>query len=506
MPARRSHNTNNLAGLRVGLYCRVSLDKDDTAKSTTDQVSIGREWAARVGAVVVGEYVEKGSRSASRFATKEREEFNRLVADIEAGQLDAIWFWEQSRSSRRLGVFAELRDTCRRMGVLWVERDRVMDPHDNNDMMMAGFKAVISEQESEQTSLRVERGKKSSAYAGRRAGRFTYGYRVVYDRDGRPHDEPDEDEAPIVREVYARILAGHSIGSIRRDLNDRGIRTKRGGLWTNRTVHFVATNPSYIGKRVYQVDPDTRQVDRVTKILEGVEAAWPPLIDEETFWTVHRILDDPARLKYRRGPRTAVHLVSAVARCGVCGSKLAVRRRTARAEHRRIQEYHCRDRDCVGIPLDLLDHYVEDMMIRWLSDPDVVAELTRLDDSSGAASLDRGELERLHVELQRLYRDTRSGQISPAIATRAEQGLQERIRTTKQRIQEATLPPVLRGNVGPQAREGWEQLDIEVKREIIRVTADIRVQRVGKVGHRGSAVPPEDRVTWRWLLGPAEME
>jgi hypothetical protein len=141
------------------------------------------------------------------------------------------------------------------------------------------------------------------------------------------------------------------------------------------------------------------------------------------------------------------------------------------------------------------------MMIRWLSDPDVVAELTRLDDSSEAASLERGELERLNVELRRLYRDTRAGRISPVIATGAEQGLQERIRKTEQRIQEATLPPVLRGNVGAEARARWEQLDIEVKREIIRVTADIRVRQVSKYGHRRGPVPPEDRVTWRWLLG-----
>src|SRR5215207_5125979 len=151
---RRRPRTNNtdMADLRVGLYCRVSLDKDDSGKSTTDQAAIGREWAEKVGAVVAGEYIEPGSRSASRFATKARDEFDRLVADIEASKLDAIWFWEQSRSSRRLDVFAQLRDSCRKMGVLWVERDRVVDPNDNSDMLSAGFKALMSEQESEMTS------------------------------------------------------------------------------------------------------------------------------------------------------------------------------------------------------------------------------------------------------------------------------------------------------------------------------------------------------------------
>ncbi|HEX6758633.1 MAG TPA: recombinase family protein [Propionibacteriaceae bacterium] len=504
-------NTTDLTDLRVGLYCRVSLDKDDTGKSTTDQRDVGRRWAADHGAIVVDEYIEPGSRSASRFATKDREEFDRLVADIEAGRLDAIWFWEQSRSSRRLGVFAELRDSCRQMGVLWVERDRVVDPNDNSDMLSAGFKALISEQESEMTSLRVERGKKSSAYAGRRAGRPPYGYKTVYDPDGRTHDEPNlfdgdgvpvgDSPADVVREIYARILAGHSITNIRHDLNDRGIRTTAGYPWANSKIRGIATNPTYIGKRVHQVGDGIRQTDRVKMILDGVETEWPPLVDDETFWAVHRILDDPARKTTRSGPRTGIYLLSSVARCGECGSKLAVKKTPVNNRRTEFKKsYSCRDRVCVGIGMDLLDDYVEKVMVRWLSDPEVVADLTRVEDS-GAAALARGDLERLRAELEDLYRDARAGRVSAMIATTTETGLKERIHEAEQQIQAATLPPVLRGRIGPQARGGWEALDLEVKRQIIRVVADIRVQSVGRA-HRGGPVPAKDRVTWRWLLSP----
>jgi site-specific DNA recombinase len=256
---RRSakRDINDMVDRRVGLYCRVSIDKDDTGKSTTDQAAIGREWVEKVGAVIADAYIEKGSRSASRFATKDREEYTRLLADIEAGKLEVVWFWEQSRSSRRLDVFAELRNICRDRGVLWVERDRVIDPNDNNDMMMAGFKAIISEQDSEMTSLRVTRGKASSAQAGRRAGRVAYAYKALYASDASYlHDVPDmfdgdgkpveDSPAYIVREIYTRILAGHSITSIRRDLNDRGVTTKQGYPWANSKILTVATSPTYL--------------------------------------------------------------------------------------------------------------------------------------------------------------------------------------------------------------------------------------------------------------------
>jgi hypothetical protein len=53
------------------------------------------------------------------------------------------------------------------------------------------------------------------------------------------------------------------------------------------------------------------------KILDGVTAVWPPLVTEDVFWTVQRILTDPARTTTGR---TARYLLSHVVRCGVCGA------------------------------------------------------------------------------------------------------------------------------------------------------------------------------------------
>jgi site-specific DNA recombinase len=513
-PTKR--DTTNLTDLRVGLYVRVSLDQDDSGKSTDDQEAVGREWVGKVGAVLVDVYSDR-DRSASRYATKEREEFTRLLGDIEAGKLDAVWFWELSRSQRRLDVFAKLRDLCRGMGVLWVIRDRVYDPSAYADMMTLGMLSVIGENESEMTSERVQRGKKSSAATGRRAGKVPYGYRAVYDRDGRYiHDEPDlfdghglpveDSPAYIVREIYSRILAGHSLTSIRRDLNDRGVRTRGGYSWANSTVRFIAMSPTYLGQRVYQVGDGILQADRAKMVLDGVETKWPPLVDAETFWAVHRLLSDPARKKTRSGPRTGIYLLSSVAWCGECGGKLL--RKKFPPNGNRVaplpDSYFCKDRSCVGIPAEMLDAYAETVMVRWLSDPAVVADLTRAEDSAAAAQA-RGDVEQLRAELAALYRDAKAGRVSPVIATATETGLKERIDEAEQRVQAATLPPVLRGNIGPQAEAGWAALDMEVKRQMIRVVADIRVRKVGRGhhnGHRGP-VPARDRVEWRWLLGPA---
>ena len=67
--------------------------------------------------------------------------------------------------------------------------------------------------------------------------------------------------AAIVREIYTRILAGSSISTIRRDLDNRSISTKTGSPWSNMGIRFIATNPTYIGQRMYHIG-DVREPDR----------------------------------------------------------------------------------------------------------------------------------------------------------------------------------------------------------------------------------------------------
>jgi site-specific DNA recombinase len=531
-PKRDPDTLTDLRDLRVGLYVRVSLADDEdkrkaklqqdlkklVAKQTEDQKNVGLDWAKRVGANVVDIYSDPDI-SASRFTDKVRPEFERLLGDIADGKLDAVWFWELSRSSRRLDVFAKLRNLCRDMGVLWVIKDRVYDPDAYMDMLAPTIMAAMDEVSSEQSSERVQRGKKSSARTGRRAGKVPYGYRADYDRDGKYlRDEPDlfdgngrpveDSPAAVVREIFARVLGGYSLVGIARDLNERGIRTKgdknnpAGYPWDKFKIRYIALSPTYLGKRVFQVGDGIPQSDRVKMVLDGVETKWPPLVDAETFWAVHRLLSDPSRHTGGSRPgRKSTTLLSSLARCAECGGKL-IRKNATERRPAAGMSYFCNDRSCVGIRRDMLDDYVEKIIVRWLSDPDVVADLTRAEDSAAAVQA-RGDLEQLRAELAGLYRDAKAGRVSPVIATATEKGLQERIDDAEQRIQAATLPPVLRGNIGPQAEAGWKQLDLEVKRAIIRAVADIRVRTVGHGSPQGGGpVPARDRVEWRWLIGP----
>jgi DNA invertase Pin-like site-specific DNA recombinase len=500
-PAKRRHNIHDLTDLRVGLYCRVSRenDADDKSireKSVDDQEREGREWAKRHKCRVVRTYRDAG-RSASRFATKEREDFTELGADIKANKLDVVWFWEQSRSTRRLGVYAELRDLCRDHGVLWVIRDRVYDPNNTQDMLSPAIQAILSEDESEKISLRVTRGKKSGAEAGRPASRPPYGYRRVYDpATGRSsHDVPDtwdgngrpveDSPAFIVRDIFARLAGGSTILSIFRDLNDRRVPTSNGSIWYQSTIRRIAKNPAYVGLRVYHGE-----------ILDGVPGFGPPLVDPETFWAVQRIITDPARSTWRATPASTA-LVSSIARCAECGGLLIQGKR--HDGDRVTRFYHCREKDCTAIDTPKLDEYVEAQIIDWLSNPDVAAALTA-GDHSEAAKLARADADRARHELDEWRHLIERGEITAAGYAVAEKAILARIHAADETAQAATMPIVLRGKLGRQAKSGWKKLDRDGKRTIIRAVADIRLKRSERWQRGPSALPVQERVDWKWLL------
>jgi site-specific DNA recombinase len=250
-------------------------------------------------------------------------------------------------------------------------------------------------------------------------------------------------------------------------------------------------NPRYIGRRIHQGE-----------VLDGVAAMWPPVVPEDLFWTVQRILTDPKRVEQR--PARAHHLLSGVIRCGVCGRKMWGNTALRGRQPHYVGDYHCRDQGCTGISISRMDAFVERAVIAWLSEPDVFAALSSIDDSAATAQA-RADADRAHVELEQWRKAAETGEITLASFKRVEKGLLARIAEAERRALSSTVPPVLRGRIGPDAKQAWqdeETTPLEIKRQIIAAVADIRVRPVG-TGYR---YDPAYRVEWRWLMGPGDHE
>jgi site-specific DNA recombinase len=522
----------DLKGLRAALYCRVSQDRAEE-KSVNDQEYIGREWATRVGVTIHEPVLRDVSFQASRFAKRERPDFLKLIPLVERDEIDLVWLWDQNRLARREKITAGFAELCRDKGVRWVINGRILDPRNSSDWLNIMIMAAIDALYSAKLSEDVKRGVASSARMGRPYGWARFGYRRFYDATNRRlfHDEPDmqshngePENAParVVREIFECIANGESMRSIARRLQARGIPTSKprknsAKEWKDYLVRSIATNPAYIGVRLFHGKP-----------LEDVVGQWEPLVSTELYEAVQLILSDPSRerkeLKGRRG--IAKTLLTHIAKCDVCGGWLIANRvgtrlkpgtklgkpgerqfRGLAAEPGRY--YQCKDKKCLGITRHVLDEYVEDRVIAYLADPDIYTRLLQRD-NTGEAKRAREEAAKLRLDLAEYRKRALAGEIDAAFYSLIEQDRRARIADAEQRLEEATVPFALRGIPGPDAGKRFRRLTLDHQREIIRATVEIRVKPTGMSAGQARWHGPsvEERVELGpWLLDakpPAE--
>lgn len=131
--------------------------------------------------------------------------------------------------------------------------------------------------------------------------------------------EVDPEWAPVIQEIFRQRAEGAGVIRIMKDLNDRGIASRKGLPWTLRAVHRILRNPTYIGA-VFSgqyYNPD------------GLHE---PIISKELWDRVQ----DVNRVQYRRSPRHE-HALSGLLRCGYCDWSLTYAHQAGRVNVRCTQ-------------------------------------------------------------------------------------------------------------------------------------------------------------------------
>ena len=478
------------------IYARQSLG--NTA-SITEQLDLGRARASTEGWTIRADY--KDPISASRYARKARKDWPKLVDDVQHDRAGIIWLWESSRGERRASTWLALLEDCRDHGTLiYVEtHGRLYDMKNPRDWRTLAEDGTDSEYESAKTSLQLTRSAAARAAAGKPVGKTPYGYTRRYGLDPRTKkpivlsQDPHPDEAPIVAEIIGRIAKGESLRAIASDLNERGVPTRTGAKWSTTQVRGVALNLAYIGKRVHA--PGSRKSRAVPGPDAGVyDATWPALVDEPVFYAARRILLDPARKTTR--PGKAKHLLSLIAVCAVCGSKLTV---TYRLREGKRPAYACRDRNCVAIDQADLDSYVVAQVLAVLARPRTWKRLVAAG-AAGNAELDtaRAVLAALQADYDETVRLFTARKISPAAFAAVEPGKLADLEAARQHVSSLEAPAPLRfmldGPADLAAR--WQAAPVSARRQAIQALVRVAVGKSASAGHR---VPAAQRVTIDWL-------
>ncbi|MCH8572232.1 recombinase family protein [Nesterenkonia sp. AY15] len=495
-------------------YLRVSRDRHGTGKSPNQQHAENAKAVAQWGWALHPSPYRDDDRSASRYAAKDRENFRRLIDDLEEGRFEAdvLVIWESSRGSRRTGEWVNLIELCEERGILIfvTTHRREYDPSNARDRRSMLEDAVDSEYESAKTSERIRRDVQAAAEEGRVHGKNLYGYRRIYDeKTGQlSHIEPDPEQSGIVQEAAHRVLAGETYYSIARSFNERSVPPRRPSHkphrahlgWTPAAVKSMLSTPAYAGKRQHR-----------GAIV--AQAVWPPLIDPD-LWErkLLPLLNNPARKRTNDWP--ARHLLTGIAVCGECGGRVRVgKQNNGRPKYdeggRPLPREHYNTYVCQGVPgktgfhvamkTTHLDQVVTEHVIARLERVDFITTLGQQDENVDA------EMRVLvqEIESHRRYLD----EVREHAAKRHDMSIlfdqEDRVRPLIDAAQAslerlaATDPLVIDIASADSIRETWEGLTLADKRRVVRALMTPRINRVGDQG-RGRKGVNTERVEPGW--------
>jgi DNA invertase Pin-like site-specific DNA recombinase len=288
-----------MTATRAAVYLRQSLDATGEGLAIERQRADCLKIAADRGWPVVAEFVDN---SISASGKRRRPGYDALCAAHAAGEFEAVICYDLDRLTRAPRQLEDWIDAATERGLKLVTANGEADLGTDAGRLFARIKASVARAEIERKAAR----QRSAAFQRSELGRPPMGVRLTgYTTAG----ELIEDEAAIVRQVFARFAAGDSLRSLAAWLTESGAPTRHGGRWSPSTVAGMLQNPRYAGHAIYQGQ------------TTGKAGAWPALVEPEVFDQVADRLADPRRKTNRHGTDRK-HLGSGLFRCAVCDRRL----------------------------------------------------------------------------------------------------------------------------------------------------------------------------------------
>ena len=311
--------------LRVTFYARVSSESDEQLNSLGNQIKYYEDLIGRNAHwTYVAGYIDEGLSAAT---TKNRENFHRMVEDGEAGLFDLVITKEITRFARNTLDSIQYTRRLLAAGVgVFFQNDNINTLDEDSELRLT-IMSGIAQDELRKLSSRVKFGhqqaiKKSVVLGNSRI----FGYR----KDGG-RLVIDEDEAPMVRELFERYATGeYSMKQLETLFWERGYRNHNGKKIAHTTMSGVIANPKYKG---YYVGNKVKVIDLFTKkqkflppeewvIFKDETGEIVPAIVDETLWDqANTVLKKRSEdVKNRQGICNHANLLTGKLYCTHCGA------------------------------------------------------------------------------------------------------------------------------------------------------------------------------------------
>lgn len=355
---------------RVAAYARVSKDTARLKHSVSAQVSYyskliqsNPEWE------YAGVYADSG---ISGTEIKERNEFQRLIEDCEAGKIDIVLTKSISRFARNT---VDLLATVRHLKEIGVEvrfeKEHINSFSGDGELMMTII-ASFAQEEVRSTSENIKWGIRKGYANGIDVARNkkVYGYRY----DGEKY-VIQEDEAEIVRYIFTSMADGIAPNVIVKELNARGAKTWRGYDFCYGNLATILKNEIYIGDRRMQkcfvADPikHNKVKNRGELPQYYISDCHEPIIDRETFDKVQEILK-------QRAEAVPTYPFTGKIKCATCGNQFT--RKKDKVKGKTYIHWICRSKKEKGMTCSSVNFSEEEL-------EKISAQMMGMDEFDGGA-------------------------------------------------------------------------------------------------------------------------
>jgi len=285
-------------------------------------------------------------------ANLERPAFQRLLSDIELGNVDIIVVYKVDRLSRTLLDFAQVMDLFNKAGVAFVSITQNFSTADAMGRLTLNMLMSFAEFER---AMIAERTRDKMA-ASRRKGKWTGGYTPLgYDVVDKKL-VVNEFEAAVVNEIYDLYLEHRSALVVTEILNNLGRPTKRRNGDTNNRFPW---NKDVV-LRVLRSPISAGLITSVDELFEGEHKA---IVPREKWNLVQTLLGNGTCKKRGRNPE---YLLRGLIRCACCNYALSPASSSRNGKENRYYRSIVRDKKGKGIcqarpiPAAAIEKYVID--------------------------------------------------------------------------------------------------------------------------------------------------
>jgi len=291
-------NTKKVKGV---IYARYSPGPNQTDQSIDGQVRDCMEYASQNDIDIIEIYAD---RHLTGTESEHRDEFQRMLRDSEKKQFSVLLVWKIDRFGRNRQEIA-LNKVHLKMNGVKVAYARESIPEGPEGIILESMLEGMAEYYSAELSQKIRRGQRESVLKGRI---ITVTPLFGYIKDAEMHYVIDENNAPVVVEIFEMYSRGYMLKQICDTLYDKGIMNPSGKRFTYNMIHNMLCNRQYLGEYRYGEYIN--------------ETAIPPIISVELFDKVQDRIRETKKTSQSTAARakaTVPYLLSDKITCSKCG-------------------------------------------------------------------------------------------------------------------------------------------------------------------------------------------